>query len=125
MCGEGDEKSADDDEYLLPPAGQLARDHKTSSDKRGVRRVTEEQPQPLGRVPMKSRGDTDDPFWLKEGVEVRHVRDRFHEVESKSYCCAVDDSVDDVVEVVAHDQEKEDDRDALRDLFQRSRHECQ
>ena len=113
---DGGEPAAGDREDLPAAARELARDADPRPHQRGVGGVAEEEVEDLPVVPLEPGG-----VRPEERVQVGHVADRFHEVEAQPDRGAVDDAVDDVVELVAHDEVEEENGHPLRQLFEETR----
>ena len=103
--GDGDDETRDDGQQLVHPAGDLPRDADAGSDEGGVGGVAEEEAEQLPEDPLRETADA-------------HVDDRLHEVEAESDGRAVEGPVDDVVELVAHDQIEEKHGEAFRHLLE-------
>src|SRR5258708_38607055 len=120
MTRDGDQESAEGDQRFRAQMRQLTSPPKPRADERGVRRVTKEEAEHLSGIPLNARRLPADSLGIEDRVDVRHVSNGLQEVETKSDRRPVDDPIDDVVEVVSHDQKEEDNGGSLCQLFQQT-----
>ena len=113
VSGDRGQPTAGDRYQLLPPGGHLAGNPDPGAEQRREGGVAEEEVEDLPVVPLEARC-----VGPEEGVEVGHVADRLHEVEAEPHGGAVDDAVDDVVELIPHHEIKEKDRHPLGELLE-------
>ncbi len=85
--------------------------------------MAEEQAEHLPPVPLQPSRIPAVTLRSEDRVQVRHVSDRFQEVETEAHRGAIHDPIDDIVEVVPHDEEKEHDGETLGELLEQSRRE--
>src|SRR5712692_5664412 len=121
MRSDGDDEPGDNCHQLASAWRELSSDADAGPDHRGVCRVAHEEAEHLARVPLEPGGVRARDLWTKHRIDVGHVRDRLHEVEAEPDRRSIEDAVYDVVELVAHDEEEQEHRGALAQLFEQSR----